>query len=433
MTRRLTWTRAACVAAALALPWWPAGAVVRGAAPRASAPIQLVRQGDRHAMLLNLLASARQRVLVEAFALSDAGVIAALESARQRGVDVRVMLDPLGVSSAGTTRTLAGQGVLTRPPNPAYGVTHLNVLVVDAGAAVIVTGGFTSESLAPGSGTAMVIDRDRTDVLQAASLFYDDWLRRPVAVFSHNLLILPDSAGALTSLIGGAQSRIEMYTSKLSDPGIIGALRAARDRGAVLRILTPPTSINNGLRTSARTWSLRFRDDGSGTLLMIDRRVLLVGSMDLTSYTLTGHRELGVLFTDRSTVNTVNRAFFSQFNHSIALSLAPVHKPAPKPVTVHGSLPITLTVSPVTRVGGEGVVVVTTVPAAHVKITIAYPRGSKPAAGTTGTDGTADLNGSYTYRWIVSGRIVAGTALVQVAVQRGSRSASATSRITVVK
>jgi hypothetical protein len=263
----------------------------------------------------------------------------------------------------------------------------------------------------------MVIDSNRLDVLQAASIFYDDWLRRAVNDANHhNLVLLPDDAAKVAALIDQAGTRVELYTSYLADPGVISSLRSARARGAVVRVLTPPASNNAGLLLAARAGQVRFRDDGAGTVLVIDRQTVLLGSMDLTSSTLSAHRDLGIVLSGRSAATPVDAFFFSEFVRGSALVLAPPRPVQRSHTVVVGTLKATVTVSPLVHAGGEGVIAVSTAAGATVEVNITYPAGSKPAAGTTGAHGRAGRRGNFVYRWLVAGRVKPGVARVLVVV-----------------
>jgi cardiolipin synthase A/B len=425
---RAIWT--ACLVAALALlvPR-QAPAPVAAAAPA----VQLIGPGRAGAPLVSLIDGARQRVLVEAFALSDSSVIAALQAAQRRGVDVRVMLDPRGLSSAATLRALQSAGIRTRAPNPTYALTHLDEVVVDATDVVVLTTALTADALGRSGRGYMVIDGNRPDVVQAASIFYDDWLRRAVNVSDHhNLVLLPDEAARVANLIDQAGARLELYTSDLSDPGVIASLNSVRERGVVVRVLTPPGSNNAGLRRLVgRAGQVRFRDDGAGTLLVSDRHTVLLGSMDLSASTLTAHRDLAIVLSDHSISAPVDGFFFSEFARGSVLKLPRPHK-AHRAHTVAGAPKVSVDIVPsVVRVGSASAITVTTVPRARVDVAIRYPAGSKPAAGTSGARGHAGKRGLFVYRWIPAGRIRAGEARVLVVVHSRGTVARYTRRFTV--
>ncbi len=396
--------------------------------------LRLVGPGGGEAGIVALIDAAKRRVLVEAFALNDGTILGALERARRRGVDARVMLDAGGPNSQATLSVLGANGVRARVPNPAYAVTHLDFVVADTTAVAVSSATLQADTLGYAGRAYVVVDRDRFDVLQAASLFYDDWLRRPVRLFGHNLLILPDDAARITGLIDGAGSRIELYTSGIADGGVLAALRSARSRGVVVRVLTPQKSNSPALRLVAPFGSIRFRDDGAGTVLVVDRRDVLVGSMDLSGATLTGNRELGVIVRDGAVASAVDTTFFSQFARGILLTPpVPVRPVRPGHVTVAGSLAIKVEVSRLVRVGGQGEVIVATAPGARIGVTIVYPSGSKPGPGTTGGSGVADKHGSYIYRWILAGSVKPGQALLRVTARGGGKMSTVSASFPVAR
>ena len=403
-------------------------------APRQSGQpaIAVAGPGNVESTVAALIATARQRVLVEAFALDDPAIVTALQQAERRGVDVRVMLDPVGLNTAGTEAALGTVGIRTRSPNPTYSVNHLDDVVIDSSAVVVLTTALVGASLSPGGTAYAAVDRIRIDVLQAASLFYDDWLRRPVTRFSHNLVILPDEASAIASLIASARLRIELYTSDLADPTLIGALDSARLAGAAVRILTPSGAGRNAILSAAGRGDVRLRDEGAGTLLVVDRRTVLLGSMDLASPTLTGHREMGIIIASTALGAALSRTFFSQFRQGAVLRPPPPPKPVRRTTRGRGTLILRVDVSPMVKLGGEASVAITTAAGAHVVVSVRYPAGSSPAAGTLGVSGTAVAKGSFIYRWIVSGAVKTGPARVHVSAALGTRSASADQTITLV-
>lgn len=423
-----------CLLAVLLGPW-PARAAGPPVTTGAGAA-QVIGPGNGEQPLLALIGGAHLRVLVEAYALNDLAVIGALQAARRRGVDVRVMLDPHGLQSALTLAALNASNILTRPPNPAYAVTHLNAVVVDASAVAVLTTALTTDELGPLGQGYTVIDRDRLDVLQAASIFYDDWLRRPARQFGHHLLLLPDDASAVAGLIGQAASRLEVYSSALSDPGVLAALSAARSRHVVVRLLTPRSNAAARLlpRVTPRG-DLRFLSAGAGTVVVVDRHTVLFASMDLTSSTLGNSRELAVLLDGQAVARAVDATFFARFARGAVPAAPPTRTPS-RPlkhghtVTI-GHLKVSADVSPLVRAGGVGILVVSTVAGARVVVSIAYPAGSAPGAGATGKSGYADKQGRFVYRWVASGRLKPGLARVRVLVSGAGATATYTTSFTV--
>jgi len=410
----------------------PVAAAVAPAAPlstptASTAPVPTIGvfgPGGGEYPLVNLINAAQRRILVEAFELGDSAVIGALAAAVRRGVDVRVMLDPNGLNSTGAIYTLRGAGIRTHVPysggqNPAYAVTHQETVVVDASAVAVSTAGLTTDGLGPSGGGYLVIDRDPLDVLQAASIFYDDWLRRPITLFGHNLLILPDNSARIAALIGQASARVELYTAGALDPGIVAALRAARLRGAVVRVLARTGGDLSALQSLALDTTIRLRDNGPGTILVIDRRLVLLGSMDLTTVTLASHREVGVVFGGPAIVATIDATFFTAFTQGVVVAppLAPPTRRA-RTVTV-GRLSVTTDVPSYVRPGSQSTIVITSAPGVTLTLTISYPGpGGQLPPGGAGYTGVTDRQGSFTYAWSVPSGIPSGQALIRVVARR---------------
>ncbi|MBV9688978.1 MAG: hypothetical protein JO202_04620 [Ktedonobacteraceae bacterium] len=79
-------------------------------------------------MITSAIASARKSVWVEIYLLSDRNVIRALEEAANRGIDVRVLLEPHplggGPSPRRTLDQLQAAGIKAQPTNPSFTLTH---------------------------------------------------------------------------------------------------------------------------------------------------------------------------------------------------------------------------------------------------------------------------------------------------------------------
>ena len=157
---------------------------------------------------------------------------------------------------------------------------------------------------------------------------------------------------------------------------------------------------------------------------MIDRQTVLMGSMDLSSSTLQHNRELGVILSGQTVASPVDSAFFAAFARGRIITPQPTN-PAKNSHTVKiGKVSVTATPPALVRVGGEGVIPISTAPGALIRVTITYPQGSKTK--TTTGNGRANSKGSFIYRWIVPKGITAGRALAVVVVQSGGYTVSNT-------
>ncbi len=129
------------------------------------------------------IAAATHSVWVEVYLLTDGRVIAALEDARHRGVDVRVMLEqhPYGfdvVAPQRTLQTLTTAGIRAKFANSAYTYTHAKMLIVDEATLFVLTANLSQSALG-GSSLGRnrefgVIDTHGEDVAEAAAIFLAD-------------------------------------------------------------------------------------------------------------------------------------------------------------------------------------------------------------------------------------------------------------------
>ncbi len=87
-----------------------------------------VEPDDGEQVITNAIRSAQKSIWLEIYILSDRNVIRTLEEASNRGLDVRIMLEPHpfggGTSPAKTMDALAAAGIKAQPTNPGFSLTH---------------------------------------------------------------------------------------------------------------------------------------------------------------------------------------------------------------------------------------------------------------------------------------------------------------------
>jgi phosphatidylserine/phosphatidylglycerophosphate/cardiolipin synthase-like enzyme len=186
---------------------------------------------------------------VEVYQLSDVRVIHALEDARNRGVNVRVILEfapfgDAGVSAQVTAEELRSAGLEVESGNPAFRYTHAKFLVIDRATAYILSSNLTHTGLGGTAASADrdygVIDTDPSDTAEISALFAADWARTAAKPVAPNLVVSPDNARAkLLALIAGVQHTLSIEDEELQDGAVLAALSAASRRGVVVEVLLP--------------------------------------------------------------------------------------------------------------------------------------------------------------------------------------------------
>ncbi len=134
--------------------------------------------------------SAKQSVWLEMYILSDRKVINALEDAANRGVDVRVMLEPHPYGTTPPTATmdqLRAAGVKVEDSSPSFALTHEKGMIIDGSTAFIMTSNFSRSGLGGYSSSSSsssynnrdydIVDTNPQDVQTIAAIFQADWNR----------------------------------------------------------------------------------------------------------------------------------------------------------------------------------------------------------------------------------------------------------------
>jgi cardiolipin synthase A/B len=223
-------------------------------APWCAPPCQLGQGAERVSVfvepeagaspLLSALATATSSVDAEVYQLSDMRIIRALEDARNRGVDVRLLLEftpfgDAGVAAQITAEELRTAGIQVKSGNPAFRYTHAKYLVVDRATAYVLSANLTHAGLGGSAANADrdygVIDTDPSDVAEINAIFAADWARTSVHPSAPNLFVSPENARPkLLALIGDAHRSLSIEDEELQDDAIIVALKAAAARGVVV-------------------------------------------------------------------------------------------------------------------------------------------------------------------------------------------------------
>ena len=254
---------AVAVAVAVALVAGPSGAAVAGAAvarpvgapvpePTAtvvSAPLVAITT-------LGLIAEARHSIDLEMYELGNPAIVSALESARRRGVAVRVVTDPTEHQSLASDAELARSGVAVRKLAVRGGIDHVKLLVVDD--ARVLVGG-VNLGAASSYTTDADVELSGAAVRDAALLFARDWAAAggpgapasgAFGPFVTGTAILP----AMLAVIDHATTSCTVVANYLSDYTLQDALVAAERRGVAVTVVLNPTGYGEA---SAAAWLRR--------------------------------------------------------------------------------------------------------------------------------------------------------------------------------
>jgi phosphatidylserine/phosphatidylglycerophosphate/cardiolipin synthase-like enzyme len=277
--------------------------------------------------IVALIDAAKSTVKIKMFTFFDSpALFAALKAAYQRGVAVRVMLNPRRSSGTRandeTADALRGLGITVAWTSPRFAVTHEKSMIVDDRTALVATFNFVDKYFTRTRDYGVVVDDPRT-VMQIADCFEADWRQAEFALPGDSPLALGNSNAryAMAALIDGSERTLRVQHPKYSDLAIIDRLLQARARGIHVHLIcgghrgiseSDKMDTFSGLR-SLRRAGVHIRRQHRlrlhAKLIIADGQRAMLGSMNIDRSAFDLRRELGVVFSDEGVLQTLLRQF----------------------------------------------------------------------------------------------------------------------------
>jgi cardiolipin synthase len=293
-----------------------------------------VEPDDGDTAQVNAIKNAQKSVWMEMYLLTEHNVINALENDANRGVDVRVMLEPNPVGGGSQTQTLDAlnaAGVHAQPTAPVFdnngGVTHAKLVIIDGQTALISSGNYTLSALGGSSYTRdrdyLITDTNSADVQECITIFNADWNHTTPQVSDPALVVSPvNSRAKLTDIIQSAKQSLHLEEEEMQDPQIVQALIAAAGRGVSVELVVP-SSNSDGAEIQQLTQhgvKVTQLDDRAGAvyihakLIIADGTLAYVGSINMSTYSMDINREIGVLVSNTTIIQRLETTFETDFN-----------------------------------------------------------------------------------------------------------------------
>ena len=141
----------------------------------------IVLPDDTAKPILEAIAQAKKSIRVKMFLFSDPSLLDAVIAAQQRGVDVRIMLNPERrdgeKENADTRKKLTEGGVHVSDSNPAFDVTHEKSMVIDDTTAFVQSLNWETKNVTETRDYAIVTTH-KHEVDEVAQCFDADWDRK---------------------------------------------------------------------------------------------------------------------------------------------------------------------------------------------------------------------------------------------------------------
>ena len=313
----------------------------------------LVMPDDGAEAVVALIDQASEQLLLKQFKLQSEAVEAALLRAHQRGVQVRVMLNP---HTSGGDRwnddayaLLTSMGIAVAWTSEAFPVTHEKSMVVDQSHALIATFNLADKYFTATRDYGVVTSNQRA-VQQVIAGFEADWQRQ---FFQPDLTAglvwsSAHSRGQMARIIDAASTTLWIKHPKFVDAVILDRIVMARERGVKVRVLCGGKhgisdwdiyDTFSSLRLMER-FGVKIRRQKQlklhAKLILIDGEKCQVGSMNIDRSAFDLRRELGIESDAPDVVNRLRETFQADWEQA-----ARYHPPDPLDPSLHeeGELP----------------------------------------------------------------------------------------------
>ncbi|HLH60805.1 MAG TPA: phospholipase D-like domain-containing protein [Ktedonobacteraceae bacterium] len=291
-------------------------------------------------VVVNAIGDAHKSVWLEMYLLSDTKVIHALEDDANRGIDVRVMLEPHpvggGTSPSRTIDELKAAGIKAQYSDPEFSLTHEKGMIIDGTTAFIMTSNFTRAALGGYSGSSYlenreydIIDTNTNDVQAVISIFNADWNHTTAQFNDPNLVVSPvNSRSDFNTLINSAHHTLLIEAEEMNDSSIEQELVNAEQRGVRVEVILPAPhgsqsdSNSQGIDT-IKQGGVQVKEDAKlymhAKIIVVDGKTAFVGSENISAQSLDRNRELGIIVSDAGVLSTLQSTF--QYDWSVSHSV----------------------------------------------------------------------------------------------------------------
>lgn len=298
----------------------------------------IVLPDDSAKPILDAIHGATKSLRVKMFLFSDPTLLKAVIAARQRGLKVRIMLNPArrdGESENQESRIkLEAGGVDVMDSNPEYDVTHEKSMVVDDATAFVKSLNWDTKNLTETRDYAIVTSHGH-EVAEIIECFEADWNRKPFKGDEHSHMIWCCGNGRdrIAQFIDDAKDSIFLQNERYQDAVIIERLVRAARRGVKIHVMAcPPHKLKKQKLVEAVGGMRIMQDVGvkihklkhlklHAKMLLADHARAIVGSINLAPGSFDTRRELAIEVRDDDVIERLTKIASHDWEHSHPLDL----------------------------------------------------------------------------------------------------------------
>jgi phosphatidylserine/phosphatidylglycerophosphate/cardiolipin synthase-like enzyme len=299
----------------------------------------IVLPDDSARPILDAINRATKSLRIKMFVFSDPVLLNAVIAAQQRGVEVRVMLNPArrtGESENEEARArLTEAGVEVLDSNPAFGLTHEKSMVVDDTQAFVKSLNWATENFTETRDYAVVTSRE-AEVQEIIDCFEADWSRESFdpGPRAHLIWCPTNGRDRLAQLIDGAEDSLFIQNERYQDPIMIEHLVRAARRGVKVHLMARPAHTLKEDQLIEGVGGLRILHDVGikihklkhlklhAKMILADGDRGIVGSINLAPGSFDSRRELAIEMRDDDVTTRLRKVAQHDWENSLPLDLS---------------------------------------------------------------------------------------------------------------
>jgi len=288
--------------------------------------------------ILDAIDAAKETLRIKMFEFSDPSVMKAVTGAHQRGVNVRIMLNPARRSGEAeneeTRKQLGDAGIEVIDSNPAFDLTHEKSMVVDGTTAFVKSLNWETKNFTETRDYAVVTSH-RHEVNEIVECFEADWHRKDFSPYENSNLIWCSSNGRdrIARFIDIAKHTLFLQNERYQDAIIIERLVRAEGRGVKVHVMARPPHTLKKEKLIEGVGGLRIMDDVGikihklrhlklhAKMLLADGCRAIVGSINLTPGSFDSRRELAIEVRDDEIVERLQKVAHHDWENSHPIDL----------------------------------------------------------------------------------------------------------------
>jgi len=300
----------------------PDGVGCEATTPRTVIPEAFVGPTGLQDRLGTLIDSAQTTLDVQMYLFTVRALADKIVAAKQRGVTVRMILDPDEAGNQYVIPTLDAGGINWKNASTIFPYSHAKYLIIDQHVGVIMSMNFNVDAMNNERNYGMV-DSDPEDVADLQKVFEQDWQlangmsATPPDLSCTRLIITPVNAQQrLLAFINSATTTLDVEALYVTEASTRNAIGAAAQRGVSVRVIleSPQDQSQNADTTTYFTnvgVPVKYVTNQFylHAKLLIADGVAFVGSQNFSTSGLTKNREMGALVMDPTQAAVIQQQF----------------------------------------------------------------------------------------------------------------------------